>query len=87
MAILQSIFFFLRAFLLGRAAAALENLARRQQVAALEQFVKRPKLRPCDRVFWILLSRLWKNWRSALAIVQPETVIRWYRKGFRVYWQ
>jgi putative transposase len=87
MGILQSVFFFLRAFLLGRAAAALENLALRQQVAVFKQSVKRPRLRPRDRVFWILLSRLWKNWRSALAIVQPETVIRWHRKGFGLYWQ
>jgi putative transposase len=87
MGILQSVFFFLRAFLLGRAAAALENLALRQQVAVFKQPVKRPRLQPRDRVFWILLSRLWKNWRSALAIVQPETVIRWHRKGFGLYWQ
>ena len=47
---------------------------------------KRPKLRPRDRIFWVLLSRLWSNWRSALAIVQPETVIRWHRMGFKLYW-
>ena len=64
MGIVQSIFLFLRAFILGLAAAAVKHS------------VKRPKLRPRDRVFWVLLSRLWPNWRSALAIVQPETVIK-----------
>ena len=87
MGIIQAIFLFLRAFILGRAAAAVENLALRQQVAVFKQSVKRPKLRPRDRVFWVWLSRLWPNWRSALAIVQPETVIKWHRKGFKLYWR
>ena len=87
MGIFQSIFFFLRAFIMGRAAAAVENLALRQQVAVFKQSVKRPKLRPRDRLFWVLLSRLWPNWRSVLAIVQPETVVKWHGKGFRLYWR
>ncbi len=76
MGIIQAIFLFLRAFILGRAATAIENLALRQQVAVFKQSVKRPKLRLRDRLFWVLLSRLWWNWRSALAIVQPEMRIR-----------
>jgi len=51
MGIIQAIFLFLRAFILGRAATAIENLALRQQVAAFKQSVKRPKLRPRDRIF------------------------------------
>jgi transposase InsO family protein len=39
-----------------------------------------------DRVFWVWLSRLWNDWRSALLILKPETVIAWHRKGFRLYW-
>jgi hypothetical protein len=35
---------------------------------------------------WVLLSRLWRDWRSALAIVQPETVVAWHRAGFRLLW-
>jgi putative transposase len=38
-------------------------------------------------VFWVVLSRLWPRWRSALIVVQPETVIRWHREGFRRYWR
>lgn len=87
MGILQSVFLFLRAFIIGRAAAAVENLALRQQVAVFQQSVKRPKLRPRDRIFWVVPSRLWPNWRSALAIVQAETVITWYRKGFKLFWR
>jgi len=43
-------------------------------------------LRWADRVLWMWLSRLWSNWRSALVIVKPETVLAWHRRGFRLYW-
>ena len=36
-----------------------------------------------DRLFWLMLSRLWTQWRSTLVIVKPETVIEWQRKSFR----
>ena len=39
-----------------------------------------------DRLLWAWLSRVWSDWRSALAIVQPETVLAWHRKGFRLFW-
>jgi transposase InsO family protein len=87
MGIIQAIFVFLRAFIIGRAAAAAEILALRQQLAVCRQSIKRPKLRPRDRIFWVMLSCLWPDWRSALAIVQPETVIRWHRQGFKLYWK
>jgi len=50
-------------------------------------FYQRPKLRPRDRVFWTCLRRWWPDWKSALVIVQPETVVRWHRQGFRLYWR
>ena len=86
MGLLKTCVLFLRAMLIPKVHLAVENLALRQQLAVCRQSVKRPKLRPRDRVFWVLLSRLWSNWRSALAIVQPETVIQWYRMGFKLYW-
>ena len=58
MGIIQAIVLFLRAFILGRVGTAIENLALRQQAAMFKQSVKRPKLRPCDRFFWVWLSRL-----------------------------
>ncbi|MGB7847619.1 MAG: hypothetical protein WBL63_18555, partial [Candidatus Acidiferrum sp.] len=39
-----------------------------------------------DRLLWICLSRFWRDWRSALAIVKPETVVAWHRAGFRLFW-
>ena len=35
---------------------------------------------------WVMLSRIWTGWRTALVIVQPETVISWHRRGFRLWW-
>jgi hypothetical protein len=64
----------------------IENLALRQQLMVMRLSVKRPKIRKRDRLFWIILSRLWKGWKSPLILVQPETVIRWHRKGFKLFW-
>jgi putative transposase len=66
---------------------ALENLALRQQLAILSRQTKRPRIRTLDRIFWVIVSKLWRDWRDALAIVKPETVIRWHRKGFRLFWK
>lgn len=87
MSLLHAVFVFIRAFMVGQAALAMENLALRQQLAVLHQSAKRPRLRQRDRVFRVWLSRLWKNWRSVLVIVQPDTVVRWHRQGFKLYWR
>ena len=87
MGILKACVLFLRAMLISKVHLIMENLALRQQLAVLGQSVKRPELRPRDRVFWVLLSRLWPSWRSALAIVRPETVVTWHRKGFKLFWR
>jgi putative transposase len=65
----------------------LENLALRQQLAVLQRDSKRPRLIKADRVFWVLLSRIWNGWAGTLTLVKPETVIGWYCKGFRLYWR
>ena len=71
----------------ARSALQLENLALRHQIGVLKRSVgKRPKLTAADRLFWVFLRRIWDNWRSALNIVQPATVIAWHRKGFRLFW-
>ena len=87
MGIIKAIHLVIRAFLISRLSLAAEILALRLQVAVYKHTVKRPKLRTRDRVFWVWLSRLWPNWRSALAIVQPETVVQWHRQGFKLYWR
>jgi hypothetical protein len=72
--------------LLSRAALELENLALRHQIGVLQRSAaKRPKLTSGDRLLWICLSHLWRDWRSALAIVKPETVLAWHRAGFPLF--
>jgi putative transposase len=69
-----------------RQGLALENLALRQQPAVYQRRHSRPRLRPQDRLFWVWLSKVWSQWRSALSIVKPETVLRWHREGFKLFW-
>jgi putative transposase len=70
-----------------RAALQLEILALRHQINVLRRAQRgRVHLTSADRLFWTWLMHLWSGWRSALAIVKPETVIAWHRQGFRLYW-
>src|ERR1035437_5577452 len=65
-----------------------ELLALRHQVLVLQRQHgrRRVQLRPADRVYWVVLSRLWPRWREALLLVRPETVLAWHRRGLRWYW-
>jgi putative transposase len=61
----------------SRTALLLESIALRHQIAVLERSgTRRPCFRLWDRMFWILLSRWWSQWRDSLIIVQPATVLR-----------
>ncbi len=73
-------------FARGHQALVLENLALRQQLAVYKRQSKRPRLRHSDRMFWITLAGLWKGWRRAMVLVNPDTVVRWQRQRFRRYW-
>src|SRR5215813_401759 len=64
----------------------LENLVLRQQLAVLKQRNRRPKLRRFDKLFWIVIQRVWRGWQKSLLIVSPDTVVRWHREGFRQFW-
>jgi len=66
---------------------AIVELALRQQLAIYGQKQRRPRLSPVDRAFWIALSRWWPRWKTVLLVVQPETVVRWHRRRFRLYWR
>ena len=87
MGIWQAVLVVLRGALTSHAALVAENLALRQQVVVLRRSVKRPRLHRRDRVFWVWLSRLWRNWRTCLILVQPETLVAWHPQGFRLYWR
>jgi hypothetical protein len=77
----------LSSLLKSRASPQLENLALRHPIGVLQRSAKkRPRLAAADRFLWAWLSGVRADWRSALAIVKPETVIAWHRKGFRLFW-
>lgn len=70
------------------AALLLESIALRHQIAVLERSrTRRPCFRLWDRLFWILFSRWWPQWRDSLIIVQYETVLRWRRDGWSALWR
>jgi len=86
-AILYSLLLTVRDSLRRRATLQAEILALRHQLLVLQRSNRhRIRLSSGDRIFWVWLSRLWSDWRSALVIVKPETVIAWHRKRFRLYW-
>src|SRR4030095_11650992 len=70
----------------GHRELVLENLALRQQLTAMKRSANRPRLERGDRLFWIALTRVWQNWRTALVVVQPDTVVRWHRDWLRCRW-
>ena len=69
-----------------RKAIAAENLFLRRQLALYQERKVEPRrIDPATRITLALLSRLF-NWRDALIVVQPKTLIRWHRAGFRLLW-
>jgi transposase InsO family protein len=66
---------------------AAENLFLRKQLAMFQERKAKPR-RPDTpiRIALVLLSRLF-NWRDALVVVQPQTLVRWHRQGFRLFWR
>src|SRR5207302_7538062 len=71
----------------GRRSLLLENVALRQQLLALKRRHPRPSLGLFDKLFWVIARRVWLAWKQSLIIVTPETVVRWHRAGFRMYWK
>jgi putative transposase len=71
----------------SKALLVAENLCLRQQLVVLQRRQPRPRLLGADRRFWILARQWFSGWRDVLLIVQPETVLRWHREGWRVYWR
>jgi hypothetical protein len=64
-----------------------ENFVLRQQLTVLKRRRLRPALNLFDKFFWVAISRVWSRWKQAVIIVTPETVVRWHRAGFRMYWR
>jgi hypothetical protein len=72
----------------SRAQLEAEILVLRQQINVLRRRAsKRPHLNNSDRFLFVWLYRWFPSVLSAIAIVRPETIIRWHRAGFRAYWR
>jgi len=65
----------------------LENALLRQQVLVLSRAAKQPTFTPWDRRLLVLLASRLRTWAGALLIIQPATVLRWHRQGFRLFWR
>ncbi len=64
-----------------------ETIALRHQLAVLKRSQNRAILKNRDRLFWVFMSRIWSGWRSAIMIVQPDTIVRWHKRSFKSYWR
>ena len=84
--LLRLLFVLFGQFFCARRDLLLENLALRQQLSVLRERRPVPQLPAPDKFFWVILCRLWPGWKHALFLVQPETVVRWHRAGFKTYW-
>jgi putative transposase len=71
----------------GKSELIAENTLLRQQLIILRRQMKRPPITKTDRMLLVLLARLARTWKQALFIVQPDTLLRWHRELFRLYWK
>jgi hypothetical protein len=64
-----------------------ENLLLRHQLNVALRSRPRPDLKSRDRFFWLVVRSLYPYWKQHLILVRPETVVRWHRQGWRLYWR
>jgi hypothetical protein len=62
-----------------------ENALLRKQLEVACRQTTRPRFTPADRGMLVLLARLAPTWHNATLLVQPETILRWHRQGFRLF--
>jgi putative transposase len=74
-------------FTRSRTDLMVENALLRQQLIVLNRQVKRPQLTNTDRFRLVFLSHFTTFWKQALHIVQPDTLLRWHRELFQIYWR
>jgi putative transposase len=71
----------------GRRSLIFENLALRQRLVALKRRHPSPCLGLLEKLFWVVGRQVRSAWKQSLILVTPETVVRWHRSGFRIYWR
>src|SRR3954453_13721411 len=82
------LFGLLRATLRSRGDLVAENLFLRQQLAVLTRPTRtRPCLSARDELFWLIARLARRDWRRHAVLVTPDTVVRWHRRGWRLFWR
>jgi len=71
----------------GKSELLAENALLRHQLIILRRQIKRPIYQKTDRLLLVLLARMVRTWKQALYLVQPETILRWHRELFRLFWK
>jgi putative transposase len=71
----------------GKSELLAENALLRYQLVILRRQITRPAYRKRDRLLLVLLARMVRTWKQALFLVQPETLLRWHRELFCVFWK
>ena len=84
--IIRALLAFVVSLVRSRLSLQVEILALRHQLTVYHRSIRRPQVRPSDRLFWSWLARGWSRWREVLVFVQPATVLAWQRKRFREHW-
>src|SRR5438874_13263773 len=87
-ALLQSLALFFVDFCKPRCRLEAENLFLRHQLSiALRHAPPRPRLRGSDRALLVRMTQLWPSLLGAARVVQPDTILRWHRAGFKAFWR
>jgi hypothetical protein len=88
LAILHALGMFIADLFKSRSRLEAENLLLRHQLnLALRQASSHPRLRGSDRALLVWVVRLWPSLLDVVQVVQPETILRWHRAGFRSFWR
>ena len=84
---IRSLLCFWLAYFRTRTQLQLEILFLRKQLEIALRSSPKLRLRRIDRVFLSVMTDLFADWKEALLIVKPETLIKWHRQGFKLYWR
>jgi hypothetical protein len=85
--ILKSFLSFIPNLFKTRAQLQIETVFLRKQLEIIDRSNEKIKIKNRDRFFFVVMKSIFNRWRESLIIIKPETVIKWHRKGFKLYWR
>jgi putative transposase len=86
MPILRALLAFAVSLVRSRVSLQMEIVILRHQLAIYQRSLRRPRVRPTDRILWAWLARKWTRWQEFPFFVQPATVLAWQQRRFRDHW-